>query len=233
MNSSSSKLKTFVPEYLSNVRSWHVNLPFAFDLVQVLRPSVIVELGTHYGDSYFTFCQSVVENQLTTRCFAVDHWKGDEHSGYYNENVFEQVQKYNRTHYFEFSSLVRKRFDEALLQFEDNSINLLHIDGHHSYKSIKNDFENWIPKVTKHGIVLIHDTLVQKNNFGVQKFWIEISKLYPTFNLEFSFGLGILKNCPKEQSEDLIKPKFDKLIRAKYYENLGFSLLNNSQGGNL
>ena len=57
----------FVPKYLSKVRSWHENLPFAYDLISILKPKTFVELGTHYGDSYFTFCQSIVDNQLRLR----------------------------------------------------------------------------------------------------------------------------------------------------------------------
>lgn len=221
----SSKIKTFVPKYLSNVQSWHANLPFAFDLISALRPSVIVELGTHYGDSYFTFCESVASHGFSTKCFAIDYWKGDEHSGFYNDDVFEKVQKYNNSYYSEFSSLIRKSFDNALDDFEDNSINLLHIDGHHSYESIKNDFQKWFPKVSLNGIVLIHDTLVQKDNFGVKKFWNEISIFYPTFNLEFSFGLGILKKCPNVENMTFINNDFDKKLKSNHYEDLGLSLL--------
>ena len=83
---------------------------------------MIVELGTHYGDSYFTFCESVASHGFSTKCFAIDYWKGDEHSGFYNDDVFEKVQKYNNNYYSEFSSLIRKSFDNALDDFEDNSI---------------------------------------------------------------------------------------------------------------
>ena len=41
-------------------------MPFAYDLVHSLRPCLIVELGTHCGDSYFTFCQAVKDAGLPT-----------------------------------------------------------------------------------------------------------------------------------------------------------------------
>ncbi|MCV5768161.1 class I SAM-dependent methyltransferase, partial [Escherichia coli] len=81
------------------------HIPFAFWLVDTLRPRNIVELGTHYGSSYFSFCQAVSKLDLETCCFAVDTWGGDEHAGLYGEEVYRQVSEYNQQHYSGFSTL--------------------------------------------------------------------------------------------------------------------------------
>ena len=70
-----------LPDRLTGVESWHQHLPFAAAIVAVLRPATLVELGTHRGDSYCGFCQAVTSLGLPTRCYAVDTWQGDEHSG--------------------------------------------------------------------------------------------------------------------------------------------------------
>src|SRR5580704_1290637 len=75
---------------------WSGHVPFAYDLVAALRPSKIVELGTEYGESYFTFCQAVVECGIRCQSFAVDTWRGDPHSGAYGEAVFREVSEHNR-----------------------------------------------------------------------------------------------------------------------------------------
>ena len=52
------------PQRLSSVSAWQEHIPFAMFLVSVLRPGIIVELGTQYGDSYCAFCQAVKELDL-------------------------------------------------------------------------------------------------------------------------------------------------------------------------
>ena len=84
-------------------------------------------------------------------------------------------------------------FEDALDQFEDQSIDLLHIDGSHEYETIRKDFENWLPKVKKGGRILIHDLLVEREDFGVKNFWEEISKIYPTETHAVGYGLGLVE----------------------------------------
>ena len=127
--------------------AWLSHVPFAFWLVDTLRPSSIVELGTHTGVSYFAFCQVVQHLALDTHCHAVDTWLGDEHTGSYGESVYEDVSAYNER-YATFSTLLRMSFDEASSQFADGSIDLLHLDGCHTYDAVRHDFDLWIPKLS-------------------------------------------------------------------------------------
>src|SRR5215475_12672954 len=68
--------------------AWIEHVPFAFWLVDVLRPRKIVELGTYNGVSYSAMCQAVKTLGMATSCFAIDTWKGDEHAGFYEEDVY-------------------------------------------------------------------------------------------------------------------------------------------------
>ena len=187
-------ITSFVPERVEPPNSWCGHLHFAAWIVQSLNPKVFVELGTHSGNSYLAFCQAVKQFGLETKCYAVDTWQGDEHAGFYSEEIFTSLNDYHQSHYSDFSRLLRMTFDEALPLFEENSIELLHIDGLHTYEAVKHDFEAWLPKLTQGGIVIFHDTNVYKQGFGVWKFWSELKERYPN-NLDFfhSYGLGVVQ----------------------------------------
>ena len=190
----------FSPKYNSDVENWHPHQAFAYDLVGELRPKVVVELGVHLGDSYFTFCQARREHGLDSICYAVDTWEGDEQAGSYGEEVYSIVKAYNEKYYADFSYLIRSTFNESKSQFDNNSIDLLHIDGLHTYEAVKEDFENWLPKVKKGGIILIHDVVAKNSGFGTWKFWEKLQGQFPSFTFQSGWGLGVLQNSPQDSS---------------------------------
>jgi GT2 family glycosyltransferase len=187
------KIASFKPESLKEPDAWCGHIPFAAWLMKTLQPDTFVELGTHTGNSYFAFCQAAKEAELNTKCFAVDTWAGDEHAGFYDDSIFSDVFNHNQSNYAEFSSLLRMTFDEALAKFDDGSIDLLHIDGLHTYEAVKHDFESWLPKLRRGAVVLFHDTQVRDRGFGVWRLWEELKQEYPNhIEFEHSHGLGVL-----------------------------------------
>jgi FMN phosphatase YigB (HAD superfamily) len=172
--------------------AWVEHVPFAFWLVDVLRPRRLVELGTHTGVSYSAMCQAVKTLGLATSCFSIDTWKGDEHAGLYGEDVYGDFAAFHNQRYGTFSQLVRSTFDEALHHFEDGSIDLLHIDGLHTYEAVRHDYEAWLPKLTANAVVLFHDTNVRERDFGAFRLWNEIAAGRPHFDFLHGYGLGVL-----------------------------------------
>lgn len=172
--------------------AWTEHADFAFWLVQALRPRTIVELGVHNGFSYFCFCQAVEAYGLDAKCYGVDTWKGDEHAGFYGEDVHEKVKAINDECYTPFSQLLRMTFDEALPLFADGSVDLLHIDGRHRFEDVSHDFETWRPKMSDQGVVLFHDIAVRQDDFGVWRLWDTLRMQYPSFSFTHGYGLGVL-----------------------------------------
>lgn len=181
-----------LPHRLTSIPSWHEHIPFAFALVAAIQPRVLVELGTYRGDSYCAFCQVVEGLALPTSCYAVDTWQGDDHAGSYGKEVFEELRDYHDARYGRFSQLVRSTFDEARAYFDDGSVDLLHIDGLHTWEAVAHDFDSWKAKLSDRAIVLFHDINVRERDFGVWRLWKDLSERHPGFAFVHGHGLGVL-----------------------------------------
>jgi len=151
----------------------------------------VVELGVHRGASLTAFSQGAKECGLSSKIFGVDTWGGDAHTGEYGEEIFEELQNYVTRYDFPVR-LLRKTFSEALHDIEDGSVDLLHIDGFHTYNAVEQDFRTWLPKLSKHSVVLLHDINVFERDFGVHKLWREVSSKFPNFQFLHGHGLGVL-----------------------------------------
>jgi hypothetical protein len=180
------------PRRITHVTAWQEHTPFAMFLVDVLRPATIVELGTHYGDSYCAFCQAVVQLQLPTVAFAVDTWEGDEQAGTYGEEVLRDLRAHHDPLYAGFSELLQSTFDDALPRFADGTIDLLHIDGCHLYDAARHDFDSWQRKLSPRGVVLLHDTVRKIDDFGVWRLLDELRDRYPCLELPHASGIAMV-----------------------------------------
>jgi hypothetical protein len=219
-------ISTRVPARYDVLTAWIGHVPFALALISMVKPRLLVELGTDWGASYCAFCQAVKELRLSTRCYAVDTWLGDPHAAFYLEDVFENLRTYHDERYSSFSELIRSTFDNALDRFGSKTVDILHIDGYHSYEAVKHDFETWLPKMTDRGIVLFHDIDVRDRDhegFGVWRFWDEVKQKYPYFEFFHSYGLGVLavgSAVPDGISGMIGRPGNSEPIRT-YFANLG------------
>lgn len=191
--------------------SWVGHIPFAIYLVNNLTPKTIVELGTHSGNSLCSFLIGAKKYSPKTRVFGIDLWHGDEQAGYYDESVYSNLKEYIECNFSENGTLIRKDFNDAVNDFSNNSIDVLHIDGLHTYEAVRNDFYTWKPKLAKDGIILFHDINVKEKGFGVEKFWSELKLVYKN-NFEFlhSNGLGVISLSDRENVfiNELISNRF-------------------------
>jgi hypothetical protein len=202
-------LRNFTPQYMA-FSTWVDHLPFGYDIVAAVRPQLLVELGTQHGTSFFCFCQSMAENNIDGLCYAVDTWAGDEHTGEYDNTIFETVQQHARKNHASISYLMRMLFNDALNHFSDESIDLVHIDGLHTYEAVSEDFNNWYPKVKPGGVILFHDIQARMMDFGAWKFWEEIAPQYNSFTFKQGFGLGVLRKAGgAELTHPLLKMLFE------------------------
>lgn len=204
---------------------WIGHIPFAYELIGRLEPRSVVELGTYSGSSFAAFCQAMQEAGIAGRCYGVDLWMGDIHMGTFDETLYNEIAGYVAENYPGIGVLVRKDFNEAARDFAPGSVDLLHIDGTHTYEAVSNDFHTWFDKLSDRGVVLFHDTNVTVQNageaalkFGVRQFFDEVKGRYPHLEFSHCWGLGVLfvgRNVPARALE-LVEAARDPSFHAHF-----------------
>jgi len=175
--------------------AWIGHGDFVIDLVELLKPEVIVELGVDWG--YSTFCLSYPN---IGKVYGIDWFQGDAHTSHRDTEDFVRKLHKELSEEFKFNNLeiIKSDFNE-LYKTWNKKIDILHIDGMHSYDSVKNDFETWYKFCDEKSVILFHDTYSFINDVG--KFFSELNgfKLNtPSYN-----GLGVFTKS--EEIYNLIK----------------------------
>lgn len=177
---------------------WAGHRNFAYDYVRNILPKRIVELGSYYGCSSFSFLQAIKDARIDTEFYGIDTWMGDSFTeNDYQEDIFGAYKFVLESCFSEQNGrMIRSTFDAACSVFQDQSIDVLHIDGSHNYEDVKHDFLLWKSKVRSDGVIFFHDIssdLLYGDVMGSHVFWEELKKEYPyTLEFKISFGLGIL-----------------------------------------
>lgn len=135
-------------------------------LIKEIKPQITVNLGVDYGYSLISLAYN-----NPGMVFGIDCFEGDEWTGIRNtyEYVNQKIQELN----FNNVKLVIGYFDDIIKTWY-LPIDILHIDGFHSYEAVKNDFEKWSPYVKKNGVIMFHDTNSHDSRFGVKQFFNEL-----------------------------------------------------------
>lgn len=217
------------PDYMSTSESWHGHMPFGLALIDIIRPSRVVELGVYYGDSFFTWCQAIRFLLLNTSCTVtgIDTFQGDESMGEYDgDGARTIVVSRAQSFYPDFTTIIHNTFDASIDRFANESIDLLHHDGCHNYDAVKHDFESWLPKLSHKGIWIMHDTEPSHLETGqvidgASIFWRELVERFPhqTFSFPHAHGLGLLypHDPPSTTIEILTHMQHDQAARVQHF----------------
>ena len=226
MNSTNTVNESFRynEEFKDHHTPWAGHKLFARELIGQMKPRTIVELGTYKGTSFLSFCEGDLAYKNKAKLYAIDTWEEDSYSGKYNGNSVKQnLEKLLEKYYPEVNyELIQSTFDDAVHSFKDLSIDLLHIDGWHTYEAVYNDYTKWRNKVSKNGLILFHDIKVVGGNFGVKQFWQEIIREFPDQYLEFSHsnGLGLLFNSKEKYKIDEFFNEKKLVYLERHYETI-------------
>ena len=117
---------------------------------QVPDGGTIVEIGSFWGRSTGYMAAACKDRDISI--IAIDFWP--------NIEDFTKFLRNMKMLEYHFVQAVRMYSVEAcakLFHDKDESIDLLFIDGDHSFKGVENDYVNWFPKVKSGGTIAFHD----------------------------------------------------------------------------
>lgn len=182
--------------------AWKGHREFAQWLIGKIQPKITVELGVDYGYSLFT----LAENNPGL-VVGIDLFEGDAHTGQRGQEQADAVAKFAAENGYQNVRLIKNSFDAVAEQWNAD-IDLLHIDGLHTYDAVLNDFKRWSPFVSQHGVVLMHDIT---SFSAVMQVFVSIAA--PKVAFLHSGGLGVI--CRDQALADTIRTEFSNAVSGQ------------------
>jgi len=166
--------------------------PFA-DFIRRRKTKHVLEIGTLHGGT-----TAMWGDAASGKLISVD-LPGGEFGGaahqLFHANMLERNYKLCKQYPGRFFGVLGDSTDpvvieEALSYLDGESLDLLFIDGNHTYEGVKADFTNYSSRVAAGGVVAFHDILDTKVHreagCRVDLFWKELTGRFRT--VEFSVG---------------------------------------------
>jgi|GEM_PF-4279332 len=193
--------------------AWNEYIPFAFWLVDVLRPRLIVEVGSVSPVSYLAFCQAVIRNQSDAQCVAIDTGEGTA-----SDQKCDYLKLQNDRHYSAFSSITTAKSDEWIKLLTPGSVDLLHLNfSTISDHGIEELLVGYLALMSHKGVLLLSGTGIQAKQASVRNALSVLRSKYSTFEFVQGNGLavvGIGKSVSRTPLGFLLSPESSGSLQA-------------------
>lgn len=151
-----------------------------FNLIKQVNPKLILEIGTSEGGTLFFFSKFATQD---AKIITIDLPIVRNYASYSPAKIpfFKLYKSKKQKIYFirkdshQISTI--KKVQKIL---KEKNLDVLFIDGDHSYNGVKEDFENYFPLVRKNGLIAFHDIVEHPpgSNCEVSQFWNEIKNKF-------------------------------------------------------
>jgi len=170
-------------------------------LVRSMKPEVCVEIGSARGKSA-CYIGLALKRNGRGKLYAIDphtqtNWNDTESVN----TISVMTNNIRRDGVTDYVEIVRKTSGDAIVGWA-SSIDMLFIDGDHSYEGVKADWDRFLPFVRPFGVVVFHDTLWdispdprwQRADMGVPRFVDELRAAgYPAITINRDFGVTLIQ----------------------------------------
>jgi len=168
-------------------------------LLNESKPKVVVEIGTAKGGVFYSLCK--LASQFAT-IISID-LPGGKFGGGYSLEEAKKFKKFARNgqsiHCLRDDSHKKLTLEAVKGILKGRKIDLLFVDGDHSYKGVKKDWELYSPLVRDGGLIAFHDILFHPHvpSCQVDHLWKEIKNTHKSVEfVDFKDitwgGIGVL-----------------------------------------
>jgi predicted O-methyltransferase YrrM len=148
------------------------------NVIQLRPPKYVLEIGTSNGGTLFLLSRVAKEDACV---ISIDLPFGAYGGGYpawkrpFYKSFAQQDQTIRLIRADSHEPVTREKVAAILQTYK---IDLLFIDGDHTYEGVKKDFEMYEPLVKDGGMIVLHDIVPhrQEHGCGVDRYWNEIKK---------------------------------------------------------
>jgi predicted O-methyltransferase YrrM len=174
-----------------------------YGLIRSMKPEVCVEIGSARGNSTCSIAAALKENEHG-KLYAIDPHMPTDWNDNFSVDTFDilrsNLSALGLTDHVE---IIRSRSEEAARDWT-RAIDLIFIDGDHSYEGVKRDWDMFVKHVSRFGLVVFHDTIWDlrplpevirtRPAIGVPRFVDELRQLgYPVITLDRDYGVSIVQ----------------------------------------
>lgn len=166
------------------------------EIYKRLDPANIIEIGSFYGGTLWFWLEHGGDNLKRITCVDYPIPPSD---GRYNEMI-ESRKKWSQWDWLNVtlddlkgdshSPMIVRAVREI---YPKRDVDMLFIDGDHTYRGVKADFENYKDLVRKGGLIVFHDVIGLGD---VKKLWDQVKIYYKyteIFGNEGGWGIGVLE----------------------------------------
>jgi cephalosporin hydroxylase len=165
--------------------------------VRALKPQSVLEIGTHRGGTLYLWARLAQPGAVL---ISIDLPGGKFGGGYspFRAPIYRRFAQQNqRVHLLRANSHSPATLVEVRQLLSGQPIDLLFIDGDHTFEGVKKDWEMYSPLVRSGGLVVFHDVAKNYEDTQVKAFWDTIKTGY-TFreymvHPDGLYGIGVLQ----------------------------------------
>ena len=173
-------------------------------LVRSMKPAVCVEIGSARGRSACFIGLALKENGRG-KLIAIDPHKPTEWNDSDSVDTIEIIRNHLRYVGVEEQVEIRRQTSSEAAHGWSDRIDLIFIDGDHTYEGVKQDWDLFSPHLAEFGVAIFHDTMWEqppyqdqaRADMGVARFLDELREAgYPVITIDQDYGVSLVQAVP-------------------------------------